>query len=944
MSTKDWNRSINWPSIDTKLWIFGFCVIGFFLRIFLLTNQSLWGDELHSIARAQAPLYQIAANLRGEFHLPLYFYSLHFWILLAGLGEFSVRYLSVFFGVLQIPLIYRLGSSLFDKRIGLGAAALATFSPTLIYYSQEVRMYSLLPTLALVSSWFAWQAAKSNRTHDWILYAIASAVGVYVHYAYLSVLLFQNIFFAPLALKMLRTGYAFAWKWIATQITLVLIFMPQVSFMLNEVSIYPAQVSTPPDLQSVLSRIPSALPTIWMGLITNLTMEWEKVFGLLVVTAILAIAGAFNAFWRGTYESHDIQPAFFTLAWILIPLATIVALQDPRVLHPRYVIFLAPAVFLFLAQGVEASFRLHRAFGIAGIGFLLLTFILGTHSFFFDSGFYRDDVRGTMAYLARATTPEDVIVTLEPPDFYKYYYSGPAPLTSVELNPERLARDLSEAARGKERLFLIQWLTPDPWGGLSFLLGKYGEVLGQEIFHKYRVIVYRLPPETNFQVAETWQPADLQFGEKLTLAQVAYGGHGLNGTSSPEEANASQTPAGQPAWVALRWRSLADLFKDYATVVILEDGQGHLLAQSDIALLNARRLKTAAWGAGEEAESFHLLQVPPGTPPGEYPLLVAVYDGQSLERLGAYSASGGFLGSLVRFGSVTVLRPPRPPDPEELPIPNKLLHDFGPLRLLGYDLPDSPLYPGGTLSLALWWQATDAPMVDYEVQLQVLDRDGNLLGEFKGPPVNGTYPTSQWMEGEVVRDFYDLRLNPEALTGQVYILLRILDTTSGTLVGEMQLATLTLQPGRPHLWERPRVELPLEAKYGDSILLLGYNLPSNRVKPGGSLSLTLYWQALGQPAQNYTVFTHLLDRSSKIWGQLDTPPLEGHAPTSEWLTGEYLIDPYLIPLDPNAPPGEHWLEFGLYDPQSGERLPIFSTSGEFLGDHLVLGPIQVMGQ
>jgi hypothetical protein len=85
-----------------------------------------------------------------------------------------------------------------------------------------------------------------------------------------------------------------------------------------------------------------------------------------------------------------------------------------------------------------------------------------------------------------------------------------------------------------------------------------------------------------------------------------------------------------------------------------------------------------------------------------------------------------------------------------------------------------------------------------------------------------------------------------------------------------------------------------------------------------------------------TVFTHRLDKDSRIWAQKDGVPQNGTAPTTSWLFNEVLTDEYLLPVQPGAPPGVYRVEIGLYDAIAGVRLPVFDDRGEPQGDRILL--------
>jgi hypothetical protein len=51
---------------------------------------------------------------------------------------------------------------------------------------------------------------------------------------------------------------------------------------------------------------------------------------------------------------------------------------------------------------------------------------------------------------------------------------------------------------------------------------------------------------------------------------------------------------------------------------------------------------------------------------------------------------------------------------------------------------------------------------DYTVFVHLVDEGGNIWGQKDNPPVDGFYPTTQWEEGEIVRDQYGLIISPDA--------------------------------------------------------------------------------------------------------------------------------------------------------------------------------------
>ncbi|MFN2617117.1 MAG: glycosyltransferase family 39 protein [Thermoleophilaceae bacterium] len=152
---------------------------------------SLWMDEGLSIGIATQPLFDIPHVLRVDGSPPLYYMLLSVWMDVIGRGPAETQGLSVAIAVLTVPAALWSGWSLFGRRAGLIAAALAAVNPFLTAYAQETRMYSLMLLLSLlVTTAFLHVFALRRRrylpafmvllalmlyTHNWGLFVAAGA-------------------------------------------------------------------------------------------------------------------------------------------------------------------------------------------------------------------------------------------------------------------------------------------------------------------------------------------------------------------------------------------------------------------------------------------------------------------------------------------------------------------------------------------------------------------------------------------------------------------------------------------------------------------------------------------------------------------------------------------------------------------------------------------------
>jgi len=140
-----------------------------------------------------------------------------------------------------------------------------------------------------------------------------------------------------------------------------------------------------------------------------------------------------------------------------------------------------------------------------------------------------------------------------------------------------------------------------------------------------------------------------------------------------------------------------------------------------------------------------------------------------------------------------------------------------------------------------------------------------------------------------------------------------------------------------YLWEdftRPTtlpedVGRPLGVSLDDRVVLAGYDLSGDVVRPGGTLTVTLTWQAESRMDRGYTVFVHLFDpEGNRLWGQHDSQPHGGTYPTDWWIEDEVVTDVVTVQVDPATPPGDYELRVGMYWLPTGERLPLAGEGGD----------------
>jgi hypothetical protein len=149
---------------------------------------------------------------------------------------------------------------------------------------------------------------------------------------------------------------------------------------------------------------------------------------------------------------------------------------------------------------------------------------------------------------------------------------------------------------------------------------------------------------------------------------------------------------------------------------------------------------------------------------------------------------------------------------------------------------------------------------------------------------------------------------------------------------------------------RPLEEAGLGTVFGDPALvdagisaengwirLDGYAL-TPETAAGGELLLALRWESLRPVLYNYQVFVHLLNAADEKLAQRDGQPVQWMRPISSWQQGEVIVDRYGLLLPEELPAGSYTIAVGLYDPVTGQRLPVSAGPRDYA---IELGPILV---
>lgn len=976
-----------WPelprsrSVQLSRWLVLLLILVAFGRgIVDLGQKSLWWDESLSLHRARGSLSAIVTNKiyltdnvdtveTIDNHPPLYFAALWVAVRLWGESEFALRFLSLIGVVLTVPLLYAVGRRLVDERAGLAAAALGALSPMYLWYGQEARMYALVPLLGLLSFYSLVRALMHPSQHPrarriWLAGLVLSNLAlVLTHYLGVLLILFELM---ALAFLLVRPS---------PQRRTILVIMAVVVGLSLPLMVY-AFLTLPTSVQQpgfYFVPLPDLLRDLLNSFSLGLSVKVDQwaIWTIDLIFLAFLLVGLLWLLLCRSGQTHR-QAGWLWGGYLLVPIVAIYVIShvQPAYMNSRHMILISPAFYLLVGTGLTRPRGRWAIVSFLSAGLMLFGIGLSTWNYFHDPTYDKDNHREWGAYLREHTRPGDVVI-VEPPhiaELYDYYADSGVPWIGLPLlngSRDDTIATLEDLRTRYDRIWLAFSNTP-PWGDRGRVPQRWLDAnafrADYKPVHSYASSVLvanylptwpsvaRLPPGA--------QPLEVRYSPALRLV-------GYQPVSTPK--------AGERLHIKLYW-AIDEFIPQEASVVLrLVDDRGQLWGQSEQCPYNGL-YPMWQWQPGLLLYDEHELDIQPGTPPGDYQIEMVLVSRPTED--GCWGPRGGSIppmvapsnanrGDRVLLGAVTIPAPDTPVSVDADEIENRQRARYGGLHLLGNNLAPTPLTSGERLALTLYWEAQEAPLPDAQFRLQLIDSTGAIWQDLPIRPAGDAHPASQWQRGDQFKGQFLLRVPQEAPSGAYRVVLvaqaplqqtdlwskvrRALGAgDQGLTLGRVQVEGLESGPSPAPVTPVPTpsdriASHPMLATLGEGIRFLGYDLETDTARPGETVSFTLYWQCLRPMDLSYTVFTHLLGPSAQMTGQKDSLPLDGTHPTTQWQPGEVIADRYSFAVYPDAPPGAHQIEIGMYRAETDTRLPVFDGQGQRLpDDRILIGEITVL--
>jgi hypothetical protein len=264
-------------------------------------------------------------------------------------------------------------------------------------------------------------------------------------------------------------------------------------------------------------------------------------------------------------------------------------------------------------------------------------------------------------------------------------------------------------------------------------------------------------------------------------------------------------------------------------------------------------------------------------------------------------------------------------------------HDLGSgMVLVETRLSTEDIAPDAILEIGVVWGTKSPPGEALGLELSLVDDEGRV-GQVERFQISPRWSAQTWPTNAIVRDKYAFQVEPWARAGEQALVARLVRAGDGQPVGQEAEIGRVVMHAPERVFVAPPIERGVEARFGDALRLLGYDVSVD----AGALDVTLHWKALRRMLRSYKFFVHLYDiEGGEIVAQRDIIPYDWQYPTVWWEAAEVVSDQVHVPLD-KVPAGVYQLAVGAYDAETIDRLDIRAEGLAVRSGALILQEVAV---
>lgn len=387
----------NW--IKSNYAIIAILFVAAILRFYHLEFQSVWLDEIASITEANPAVNWADLEITivtSDPHPQLYFIFLKSLFLLFGYTIFVARAFSAIVGVLGVFSIYLLGKEIMNKRVGLISAFLLAINAFHLNYSQEVRMYSLLFLLTVLSFYRLVIFLKNTTYKNAVWYGVFTGLMLFTQFFGLFVLASQLFILLIVLLRLNKKDkIQFLLKSLVAGVIIVAIFLPAVNIFIE---------TTKKKYAAIMPTTIDTIKQIFKDFADNSdAVLWISIF----IIAFYFFFVIRNKLFKNKEESLII---LVLLSWIFVTLLVPIIrsyLVTPMIQSRYFIVILAP-VILLVALGIDKiNKKAIQALAIAVLVLMSIKQLLLTNDYY--NKISKGQFREVADYVIKENTEKDPV-------------------------------------------------------------------------------------------------------------------------------------------------------------------------------------------------------------------------------------------------------------------------------------------------------------------------------------------------------------------------------------------------------------------------------------------------------------------------------------------------------------------------------------------------------
>ncbi len=355
-------------NIQILVYCFLIILLAFGVRIYKISDESVWWDEYSSLVHINAdslneflflnPLYDPAT-------MPAYYIIEYlFWHYISP-SILGLRLLSILLSIITIPILFLIGKELGSYRIGLVAGLFFALSPIHRFFGQGIRMYVLLTLLFTLSVYYLLSYLEESKKKNWIILTIVNFILLWTHP-------FAILIIGIEVLWVLVAHKAQEYKKYIFLFSQIIISTPPLLYILN-INYYSTEESYWFKIPTLYEFIGDLFADDAVGLTYQVRVINEVIpdylkwihpimdLSLLVINIGVILLSLWHAFKCLKDRNRLKNRIFFLILIILIPslFLYVISLIWRPCIFPRYTLYSSLAMYLLYGYLITSSSRKH---------------------------------------------------------------------------------------------------------------------------------------------------------------------------------------------------------------------------------------------------------------------------------------------------------------------------------------------------------------------------------------------------------------------------------------------------------------------------------------------------------------------------------------------------------------------------------------------------------